>query len=410
MDDDLFAKLLTTESVFKDAKSIAQAWVPGKEQKLLCRDSEIAKLLSIHRPIIDEKGEFSVNTLILGNGGIGKTLTVKFFVGRFKDLALKKEIKIMVEYYDCLQHRTKSSILRNISAKLHFSEGHGYSDNEIMQQILRVLKKNEEYLVIILDEVHNLSPDDILAMLNTSIGFGEKNSRFCIMCVSRPADWYKVENEKIMSRIQDIIRMGPYKSEEALVILKYRRDLAFRSGVLEDDVLGLIRDIVVETANMRNGIDIMRACGHRADELKTGSINTEMVRNSRNDIHPTFQAEVIDRLKTHEQLSLLSIARVLMNKKDPFTMVDDAYEQYQIVCEEKGVKPHVKMSYRKYLRNLSEQKAVSSDYMNPTVEKKGRQLKIQLTDISAEKLAEMLEQRLPEKISDTPDLGSSEED
>ncbi|MHA1510996.1 MAG: AAA family ATPase, partial [Promethearchaeota archaeon] len=149
MDDDIFEKILRTESVFKDQATLGQAWVPKKNQKLLARDQEIKKLTAIHRPIIETEGAYSVNTLVLGTGGIGKTLTIRFFGRRFREAMLKRDIKLTIEYYDCLQHRTKSSILRNISERLHYSAGHGYSDNEIMEQILKELRKREESLLII---------------------------------------------------------------------------------------------------------------------------------------------------------------------------------------------------------------------------------------------------------------------
>ena len=188
MSEDLFDKFLRTESVFKDQSSLNQAWIPKQGEQLICRDNELTKLLAIHRPVIDTKGKFSVNTLIVGGGGVGKTLTIRYFGRKFRDAALKNDVKLIVEYYDCLQHRSKSSILRNISEHLNFSTGHGYSDNEIMVQILKDLIKRDKSLLIILDEVHNLPSDDILALLNTSIGFGEQNSRFCILCATRPTD------------------------------------------------------------------------------------------------------------------------------------------------------------------------------------------------------------------------------
>ena len=92
-----------------------------------------------------------------------------------------------------------------MSKRLQYSTGHGYSDNEILEQILKDLIKKKESLLIILDEVHNLSSEDILALLNSSIGFGEKNTRFCIICISRHSDWYKVDNEK-----KNIQRLKPH--------------------------------------------------------------------------------------------------------------------------------------------------------------------------------------------------------
>ncbi len=395
MGEDLFDKFLRTESVFKDQSTLNQAWVPKEGEKLICRDAELKKLLAIHRPVIETGGSFSVNTLIVGLGGIGKSLTVRYFGKKFREIALKKEVNLTVEYYDCLQHRSKSSILRHISERLHYSTGHGYSDNEIMEQILKDLIKRNESLLIILDEVHNLSSEEILALLNTSIGFGEHNSRFCIICVSRPADWFKVDNEKISSRIQDKIKLQPYSKDEALEILKYRRSLAFRPGILEDPELDLITDIVVDQKNMRVGIDIMRKCGIRTDELNLPQINSEMILASREIVSPTFRADIIDNLKKHERLTLWAIARTLRNTGEPFTMVEEAFENYELLCEEMNVKPHVPMSFRKYIRNLANVKAVHKDYLNPTKDKKGRQIQIKLIDITPDKLDEYFTERIP---------------
>ncbi len=395
MDEDNFDKILRTESVFKNQKSLNQSWVPDKEEKLHCRDNEIKKFLAIHRPIIDAKGEFSSNTLVVGKGGIGKTVTVKYFARNFRRVALKRDIKILVEYYDCLQHRTKSSILRNISEKLHYSGGHGYSDNEIMTQILKELIKGNKSLLIILDEVHILPSDDILSLLNASIGFGEQNSRFCIICISRINDWYKVENEKISSRIQDKIQMEPYSQDEAMKILEYRRNLAFRDSILDDAALSLIADIVFENKNMRVGIDVMRSCGIRADEQCISSIDTDMILASRSDINPTFRGDIVDSLKYHEKLTLWAIARTLKSSNEPYTKVEETYESYQVLCEELNTKAHVPMSFRKYIRNLADVKALFKDYLNPTKDKKGRQLLIKLTDINPTKLIEYFENSIP---------------
>ncbi|MHA1776762.1 MAG: hypothetical protein DRO88_08420 [Promethearchaeia archaeon] len=397
MDDEIFSKYLKTESVFKDQQSLNQAWVPTSKQKIICRQNELKKLLLIHRPIIQTQGEFSTNTLVLGKGGIGKTVTIRYFGKRFREAVLKEDIKLTIEYYDCLQHRTKSSILRNISERLHYSAGHGYSDNEIMEQILKELIKRKESLLIILDEVHKLPPDDILSLLNASIGFGEQNTRFCIICISRESDWFKVDNEKISSRIQEVIKMQPYNKEESFEILQYRRNLAFRDGVLEDDVLELIADIVYEQKNMRTGIDIMRSCGLHADEQMTSTITPEMVLQSRESVSPSFRADILDNLSLHEHLTLWAIAAALKHTGNPFTKVDESFEFYKMKCEELGYKPHVQMSFRKYIRNLSSVKAIYKEYLNPTSEKKGRQIQIKLTDITPEKLCDYFEKRIPPK-------------
>ncbi len=76
MKDPPLSAPMHTESVFKNPKSLDGTWVPTSTQKLLCRESQLKQLAVIHRPIIANHGEYSVNTLILGGPGIGKTLTV----------------------------------------------------------------------------------------------------------------------------------------------------------------------------------------------------------------------------------------------------------------------------------------------------------------------------------------------
>ena len=61
------------------------------------------------------------------------------------------------------------------------------------------------------------------------------------------------------------------------------------------------------------------------------------------------------------------------------------------------MKAHVPMSFRKYIRNLADVKAIQKDYINPTTEKKGRKLELRLIDISAEKLDDYFTKRIPKQ-------------
>ncbi|MHA1794958.1 MAG: hypothetical protein ACTSUK_02515, partial [Promethearchaeota archaeon] len=108
-------------------------------------------------------------------------------------------------------------------------------------------------------------------------------------------------------------------------------------------------------------------------------------------------ADILDNLSLHEHLTLWAIAAALKHTGNPFTKVDESFEFYKMKCEELGYKPHVQMSFRKYIRNLSSVKAIYKEYLNPTSEKKGRQIQIKLTDITPEKLCDYFEKRIPPK-------------
>ena len=98
-------------------------------------------------------------------------------------------------------------------------------------------------------------------------------------------------------------------------------------------------------------------------------------------------------------LALYGIVRSLISNEEPFTLVDDAYDYYVVVCENYEIEPHVKMSYRKYIRQLSQLKIISSKTVRIEEAQRGRHLQITLLDIPAPKLAELLEDIFERKYS-----------
>ncbi|MHA1454896.1 MAG: hypothetical protein ACTSR5_02765 [Promethearchaeota archaeon] len=75
---------------------------------------------------------------------------------------------------------------------------------------------------------------------------------------------------------------------------------------------------------------------------------------------------------------------------EDYAVVDDAFEEYQAVCETYDVEPHVKMSFRKYVRQLNILKIISSKTVRIEEAERGRHLEITLLDIPVEKLEELL--------------------
>ncbi|GAH33052.1 unnamed protein product [marine sediment metagenome] len=141
---------------------------------------------------------------------------------------------------------------------------------------------------------------------------------------------------------------------------------------------------------MRHGIEILRKSGLYADKNNLSSVNAEIIREASNEVYPTFRADIIDQLNDQELLALYGIARSLINHKEPFTLVDDAFEEYQIICETYSIEPHVKMSFRKYIRQLNQLEIISTKTVRIEEAERGRHLEITLLDIPAVKLEEFL--------------------
>jgi len=387
MDEDEFRKQFMTKSVFKKASSLDMSYVP---EKLHCRDEEIKNLIYNFRRILEEREQPTISCLILGKGGVGKTVTARYFGRNFKSIALEKDVNIFVEYFNCINFRSKSKIVRELLAKYTHGSGRGFSDDEALKLILTQLIREKGYMLLVIDEIHLLKPDEILAFLDIAETYGHQNAKLSILLISRNRDWMRIETERILSRLNEKIILKPYNFDEAKEILEYRSEEAFKEYVISDDILNMISQIVADHENMRHGIEILRKSGLYADKNNLSSVNAEIIREASNEVYPTFRGDIIDQLNDQELLALYGIARSLINHKEPFTLVDDAFEEYQIICETYSVEPHVKMSFRKYIRQLNQLEIISSKTVRIEEAERGRHLEITLLDIPAVKLEEFL--------------------
>jgi Cdc6-like AAA superfamily ATPase len=284
-------------------------------------------------------------------------------------------------------------------AKYTHGSGRGYSDDEALKLILTKLIRDNGYMLLIIDEVHLLKSDEVLAFLNIAETFGHQNAKLSILLICRGADWMRIENERVLSRLYEKIELKPYNFEEALQILQYRSEIALKEDVIDEDLLTMISQIVVENQNMRHGIGIVRKSGLYCDKEGFDHVTADTIRGASDDVYPTFRADIIDGLKDQELLALLGIVRSLMNNGTPFALVDDAFEEYQSICEGYSIEPHVKMSFRKYVRQLNQLKIIASKTVRIEEATRGRHLEITLLDIPAGKLAELLEDIFERKFS-----------
>lgn len=395
MDEDSFKADFNTKSIFRQLSTLDLSYVP---ETLHCRDEIVKSLIYQFRRILEEKEQPSINCLMVGKGGVGKTVTAKFFGKLFKQQAEEKSVNLFVEIYNCINFRSKSKIIRDLLSKYTHSSGRGFSDDEGIKQILSKLIREKGYILLIVDEAHLLKSEDILAFLDIAETFGHQNAKFSILLISRENDWIKIETERILSRLNEKIKLKPYNFEEAFQILKYRSDLAFYES-LNEEILNLISEIVVEHKNMRHGIEILRKSGLHVDKEGLETITPDIVREASNNVYPTFRGDIVDKLKDQELISLLSIVNILLSDGEPYTSVDDAYEEYCALCENYEIEAHVKMSFRKYVRQLNDLKILKSRTVRVEEAQRGRRLEITLLDIPAPKLKELLESILEKKFS-----------
>ncbi|MCP4764031.1 MAG: AAA family ATPase [archaeon] len=380
------------KTVFKAASTFDQGWSPDWQKDTLpCRDETINSLTALYRPVLNEGGNLNINSLIIGKGGIGKTITSRYFGKMFRDAAIKADLNMLAEYIDCNEHSTKNSILREVLSKLKISTGRGYSDPELMKQLVSHLKNNNRYLFLILDEVHKLEHDDLLSFLNASITFGSHNVRMSFLCITRASDWLRFSTERLTSRIQKNYTMKPYNAKESFEILKFRCRLAFYPETFTDEELQMIAVVAEKEKNMRVGIEIIRRVALRLDEEGLDHASSEMIREAGGNTISNYDTNLLNYLSNeHEYMVLLSVARFFKNNDQTYITTIQINEQYEVVCEEYKINALKFATLKRYIKKIEDFGLLSKSFALPEGKERGRESRYNLNEYSAGKLEEQL--------------------
>src|SRR4030042_4232677 len=122
MDEDIFERELFKKSVFRNEQTLALSYVP---EKLPHRTDDLKRLIHDFRGFFGNAMSPPVNVLILGKGGIGKTALAKYFEKGIRLTGRNNNVKIYTEYFNCVNFRTKSAILREVLSTHCFQTGKG---------------------------------------------------------------------------------------------------------------------------------------------------------------------------------------------------------------------------------------------------------------------------------------------
>lgn len=258
-------------------------------KKLIGRNDALTRLEANFKSILKGPKDFSVSCLLIGKGSIGKSLAVNFFARDIRARTVVKKNKLMIDSFNCTYFRSKDSIIRELILK-YLNVLTDPMDKPDQASLFSKLKQDNQFILLILDEIHLLESEDILAFLDIA----KNQSQISVLMVCREKDW---ERTKINKKIQfdEIIELHPYSHEEVYHILDYRSKVGFQKEVISKDVLKMISQIVVDHKNIRNGLEILRACGSLCVKQNVEHLTVEMVKEVSNNIYPNFRNVLCQR-------------------------------------------------------------------------------------------------------------------
>lgn len=359
MGEDILREQLRRETVFKDEATLDLSYIPPR---LPHRESEYRILARAFRPLIEAPGSMTVKSTIVGPPGVGKTALTRRFCLDLEKNAYERNVNLKCIYVNAQEFRgSPFQILVEVASKL--IEGfprRGFSFEELLDSIVRILEERNYYILLAIDEAEALLTGKGLRLLAGLSRLYERfttgNQRVNLITVVRNPKAFKKLEDPILETLQgQIIQMHSYHRDEMYDIVEYRASLAFKEGAISEEALSLIADISGSSGNARWAVELLLRAGRHADNLGSPIVLPIHVRAVQQSILYTLpMKDYLRSLSEHELLILLAVARLTWySPEEAYFNTGRVEEAYRVVCEEYKVKPKKHTQLWTYLKTLS---------------------------------------------------------
>ncbi|MEM2236892.1 MAG: AAA family ATPase [Candidatus Caldarchaeum sp.] len=323
--------------VFKNEEKLSPEYVP---EKLLYREEELKLLNSFFSSLLTDERPFQVRVFISGAVGTGKTSLAKLFGQRIEREARRIGKKIRYIHVNCRINKSLYTVLRKVVEQLGVNlPRRGYSDEEILEILVRFLRLNNVRLILCLDEVEALISEEgggPIYLLTRSGEDIEDGSLISAILIFREPDFLERLDAQTLSGLGgNNIHLNEYDYTQLFEILRYRASEAFYKNAISDEVLEFLAEAAAERKDARYAIDLLWRSGKYAEAEGSETVTAEHVRKALASVYPTIRRENLSYLKRDEKLVLLASARSLAGNKTAVTAAE-LFQHYKVVCEEMG--------------------------------------------------------------------------
>lgn len=324
----LFASFVGPGGIFKSRDVLRPTYTP---KELPHREEQIQELASVLAPALH--GETPSNVLIYGKTGTGKTAVAKYVGKELEEADAGSACSVI--YLNCevvdTQYRVLAHLARHFDKDIPMT---GWPTDQVYSEFRNALDEKKRVVVIMLDEVDKLvrKGDDVLYNLSR-INSDLVQARVSLIGISNDLKFTEFLDPRVKSSLgEDEIIFPPYNAEQIQDILEQRAELAFRPGVLADDVIPLCAAFAArEHGDARRALDLLRIAGEIAERARSQMITEEHVKAARDKIEQDRVEEVIKTLPTQSKLVLYSI--LLLEEQAARNITTSAvYGMYKQLC------------------------------------------------------------------------------
>lgn len=349
--DTFFDEFMSSTPIFKDKSTLQSNYKPANIQHREEYLQEIAKILA---PAL--RKERPSNLFIYGKTGTGKSLCVNHVLNKILNVSTAREIPLEIISINCklkkvadTEYRILLEILKQLGKEMPST---GISTNELYKELYEQIESQKRTVILVLDEIDSLiikAGDEILYNL-TRINPELKQSEICIVGITNDLMIMDTVDARVKSSLsEEEIVFLPYNAVQIKDILEDRSLLAFREGVLNEEVLPRCAAYSArEHGDARRALELLRFAGELAEREGSEKVLPEHIDNADKK---TEKNRIIDIVKSQpKQFQLVSYAIIKTSMKEKHNLVTgkktemveptttgSVYDYYNKVAKEIGV-------------------------------------------------------------------------
>jgi cell division control protein 6 len=356
---------MSESAIFRDRSKLSPRYVP---EELPHREAQLQHIVHVFSDAAMDPDRFPLTILqVVGVAGIGKTSTVLRSTKMLEEQFAKSRLTLKTAYVNLkLQGGNKFAIYRFLLERnAPELPAQGLSAEEMLRYLLRYLRENRQYALVVMDEIDYLiktSKDTGIIYDLTRLNEFEPDKPCNVkgaVFIARSTEFYSRLDPAELSTLGRVpMEFHPYSLEQVSDILESRAAQAFNPKAIGSDVIDKVASITISpevNGDVRYALDLLLYAGNLAESQGAGRVTLDHVRKVHGQVHPSLTTEEIEQLSKNHLVSLMALVRALKGKKKPYVELKDVRLYATELADQLGMK---KIDVEDYLDDLKARRVV----------------------------------------------------
>ena len=352
-------------AIFRDRAKLSPRFVP---EELPHRQAQVDQILHVFSEAASDPDKFPLTIMqVIGTAGIGKTSTVIRCAKMLEEQFSRNRLFLKTAYINLkLQGGNKFAIYRFLLERIAPDlPSQGLSAEEMLRYLLRYLRDNKQYALIVMDEIDYLiktSKDTSIVYDLTRLNEFEPDKP-CnvkgVVFIAKGTDFYSKLDAAELSTLGRVpMEFGHYTLEQVSDILSSRSEQAFNPKSIGSDVIDKVSKITTSAevnGDVRYALDLLLYAGNLAESQGAGRVTLDHVRKVHGQTHPSITTDEIEQLSKNHAASMVAVVRALKGKKKQYVELKDVRLYAAELAEQLGIK---KLDVEDYLDDLKARRLI----------------------------------------------------